>query len=136
MEKYLTKALILLFFLPLLTNCSSNKNGTSVTFEDKDSLIFTISEMDADDLTASNNTMIKAIKVCGGDRQDVILLDYSVKYMGYSKEQKKLITAANKTFHETSKTTTPYDYKATLKFKCHWPVKKKDAEDAAQTGVK
>jgi PBP1b-binding outer membrane lipoprotein LpoB len=131
MEKHHRKILAILCFIFIqifLSSCSSSYENAKPTleFEDKNSIIFTTVAYAGDDLTASNNAMIDAIKVCKGTRNDIILLDYSVRYQGYNPEEKKLINTSNKENKDLKKlpTKTATDYKAVIKFKCRWPEKK------------
>lgn len=119
--------ILFVFSLMIWAIGCSGKKTSNIEFPEKDTMVYTAVAYSSNDIPAYNSTMIQAIKMCAGileidpddaTRQNVIVIDYWADYKGMTLDEKKMVKIANKELGTDNKTRSPYDYRATLQYKC------------------
>jgi hypothetical protein len=118
---FLTKfsPIALFLFLELVLGGCATRVVTPQNIELQDGdTVYTTVGINGNEVEANNIAMRKAVDFCKSQNGKVIPLDRTSDYKGMSTNQKKLAILATEKLSVPEEIKTPYDYRATLKFKC------------------
>lgn len=105
--------------LVILSGCSSKpvQQNPGYTGDEKQT-IYTTSSTSSNEVHASDIAMEKAIAICKAQDRQVLLVDHTSKYQGLNNGQKKIVGLANQDLNVKASTSSGFDYRGILRFKC------------------